>query len=1081
MTRNFHTLGIIRFLSLSCAVLSSSVTASVPFQLKDIRLNPPTRPLPVHLDGSFLGEFVELGSVALFACDGPDGVELWRTDGNAAGTVMVKDIRPGPADSFPRSFTVHGEWVYFIADDGLHGDELWRSDGTAAGTNLVRDIRPGPQGSSTPSLHFLDDQLIFSADDGETGRELWRSDGTEAGTEILLDIYPGGSGSAPEHLTRFADLLFFIADDGVNGRELWGTDGSPEGTYLIKNTRPNAPLPPPVGISTDPPFLLSAMSQIFYFLTNDGVTGWELWTSDGSEAGTQLVRDITDNPPPRSTLSIDRLFDVGATTFFVAGTDAAGVELWKTDGTEAGTILVKDIYPGTSGSIPADFLDFHGELFFAASDVGRRELWRSDGTQAGTSLYFDAPSSTQIRPSQLTGVGEMFFFSGIQYQVSSRNTLFVTSGPPALPRAIPETGTQAGRPYHCHEITRVGHKIFFAATIFASIDFRENLWVSDGTDSGTIVLTTMGPITAQFYPTSLTPMFDLLLFEITTGDSHMLWKSDGTQPGTQSVLDVQPDLSHSTPHMLTRVGQSLFFRADDGAIGVELWKSDGTSFGTRLVKNIISSPNNYGPNQFGSLIAWMIDLDGVAIFAADNNSKGMEPWRSDGTSEGTNLILDIRSGTTGSHPHHPVKFDSNVYFLTDGSSYNGKELWKTDGTTEGTVRVHDFSVPAELMTSALELAVLGDKLFIVTAYRSPASVQYNQYALWASTGQVGNMTLIYDDWPAGAEYGVEGLTPMGDSAFFLATTHEHGQELWKTDGTNEGTVLVKDIRPGPESPDIDWMTPVGNLLFFTADGSDGAGHELWRSDGTPQGTVLVRDIRPGPLSSEARDLAAVGGALYFRANDGVHGEEPWRSDGVFPGTHMVKDIRPGPDSSVPAEFTDIPWIDACVFTAYTDDAGVELWLTDGSESGTWRISDIAPGPHSSNPRELTRVGDLLYFQANDFVTGRELWAMNIADVDGDGIPNLFDNCPVHPNTSQEDTDNDAVGDACDVCLNRHPGDVNGDFRRNQLDTEPFIAVLLDPDAASEDARCAADANLDGVVDARDIAEFIRLRRMSGRD
>src|SRR5688500_16423639 len=90
---------------------------------------------------------VEMGGFFYFAAaEGPNGTngpEVWRTDGTPAGTTLVKDIRPGAADSLPRSFLVAGSTLYFVADDGAHGEELWKSDGTSAGTLLVRDLRPG--------------------------------------------------------------------------------------------------------------------------------------------------------------------------------------------------------------------------------------------------------------------------------------------------------------------------------------------------------------------------------------------------------------------------------------------------------------------------------------------------------------------------------------------------------------------------------------------------------------------------------------------------------------------------------------------------------------------------------------------------------------------------------------------------------------------------------------------------------------------------------------------------------------------------------------------------------------------------
>jgi ELWxxDGT repeat protein len=109
---------------------------------------------------------------------------------------MVKDLNLGVAAANPSGLTSVDGTLFFKADDGIHGRELWKTDGTAAGTVLVADTNPGSAGSfppfdSTRDIVGFNGMVFFAADGGVHGVELWRSDGTEAGTVLVADINPG--------------------------------------------------------------------------------------------------------------------------------------------------------------------------------------------------------------------------------------------------------------------------------------------------------------------------------------------------------------------------------------------------------------------------------------------------------------------------------------------------------------------------------------------------------------------------------------------------------------------------------------------------------------------------------------------------------------------------------------------------------------------------------------------------------------------------------------------------------------------------------------------------------------------------
>ena len=240
------------------------------------------------------------GVVFFMADDGIHGQELWKSDGTSNGTVMVADLTPGPDYSYLYEFTAVGNTLFFLFDDGVHGVELWSSDGTAAGTAMVADIAPGEEDSIDPyyaSLTDVNGTLFFLANDVVHGQELWKSDGTAAGTVMVVDLTPGeyspgyGKDSYLYDLTAVGGTLYFVFDDGVNGSELWKSDGTALGTSMVLdiNLDGDGVYASDYEYSNGP---INVAGTLF-FIANDGVNGQELWKTDGTAAGTVMVADLT--------------------------------------------------------------------------------------------------------------------------------------------------------------------------------------------------------------------------------------------------------------------------------------------------------------------------------------------------------------------------------------------------------------------------------------------------------------------------------------------------------------------------------------------------------------------------------------------------------------------------------------------------------------------------------------------------------------------------------------------------------------------------------------------------------------------
>lgn len=238
-------------------------------------LPPGDEPSPVRLTG--------LSSRLLFFYQEPaTGQELWRSDGTIGGTALVKDILPGPRSGvleahynidpmYLTELAPLGPTALFAADDGVHGEELWRTDGTAEGTSMVRDIVVGAYPSSPRELTRVGDHVFFSAEAADSGREVWISDGTPGGTQRVADIVTGLGSSVPQELAAIRDELWFSAWTPDFGREPWRARRSGN-TLVVERLADIAPGP----LSSSPLIFRNAGADVFT-VANDNTHGFELW------------------------------------------------------------------------------------------------------------------------------------------------------------------------------------------------------------------------------------------------------------------------------------------------------------------------------------------------------------------------------------------------------------------------------------------------------------------------------------------------------------------------------------------------------------------------------------------------------------------------------------------------------------------------------------------------------------------------------------------------------------------------------------------------------------------------------------
>lgn len=839
------------------------------------------------------------------------------------------------------------------------------SSGAACAENvpyMVRDVEGDlPRLSSGPANFMpLGDGFVFQAGTPEAGRSLWVSDGTEEGTSLLrsaLDV--DGLLYVYRAFGHLNGSVYFRAktDPFEETWDIWATDGTPSGTRIILDV--DAP------DNTTPTPLIEFDGRLYFRAGRmDGATlTYPIWVTDGTEGSTTVFF-------PNSGLP---LASVNGKLLFAADTSNTGGELWVTDGTPEGTSQLPEIYPGPSSGFGSALTVMNGYFYFLGQDSAHGlELWRSDGTAAGTNLVRDIQPGTQSPFPFTPGVAVM---GGVLYFVATEGQygreLWRSDGTEAGTHVAvdflpgPQTGTYDGA------IGATLDRVFFQIVSGAS----RGVAATDGTAEGTVVVVPSGVDILRSIHTTSTLAFIKM-------SNRFLVRSDGTLEGTFSLP--LREVFH-----VTSIGERVVMEAEDFAHGEEPWLSDGSVEGTRLVADVAHIAGG-DPTD-------LVDVNGQLFFSSNDPEVGIEPVRTRGTAKSTQLVADLRPGSSSSFPRSFVTIENGVIFLAGGG---GGKPWRTDPETGDTI----------LIESAPPLNLLFPFTLNQFAYGLGGD-------LWRTDGTNSYLVASYPFYP---------LATLGSQLILRGATAETGQALWLSDGTSPGTPI--DIPPGPtDFGTISFLGATTDRVYYFV---TAAANRIWSTDGTEPGTTPVPGTSNFLENLPPLPSAALNGTLYFAGVRGTQNlyaiDEPdasprvvlsdvfisdlavlgdrlfiidthaipstlWISDGTAEGTEVVPGVTPDPDAY--PQPTLVVMDDAIYFAAWDSTHGAELWRSRGTAESTEMVADINPGQASSNPARLTASGDRLYFSANDGVHGTELWALVRdvrGDIDGDGDADLQD-------------------------------------------------------------------------------------------
>ncbi|MDP2176318.1 MAG: hypothetical protein Q8K70_10460 [Bacteroidota bacterium] len=707
--------------------------------------------------------------------------------------------------------------------------------------------------------------------------------------------------------------------------------------------------------------------NVLFFVADDGINGEELWKTDGTEQGTLMVKNIGFE---HFRSFPKELTDVNGTLFFTANDEKHGYELWKSNGTDLGTVLVKDINKGKSSSQPTCLISFNQKLYFVINEGGLySQVWTSDGTESGTvSIAKIQQSDKKIKITSL---------------VDRSNYLYLVG----------------------------------------EIDGNIAYWsLSKKNNEITFIKTTENKAKQGFI--GLAGIQNQLIFS-----DLELWLHNPETNNTQMLKDIIPGNKNSIPNHLMNHGNQVFFTINNLKNETEFWQTDGTFMGTKAVGKLSAMQNSLLDIQYAADGEYLY-LSVTDINKTSGNHQILQYKKSSNTLEqiGTFKINE---------DEQRIALMQNTLFIKQAVSIQENGLLKIDCKTMKQIAVpikhknafrasvqHIFYWQNKIWMAADDgingveffnyqlninqinlikninkkglgsypygFTKIGQKF---TFFTSPES---GRAELWISDGTERNTQFLKSFFLSEDDM-IDGIAALDGKLYFFKRNFKK-YEFWQSDGSVNGTQMLQTIeigeaivseRKSKAKKDIQQFYPISIIahkgkLFFNLYTIQ-HGNELWSFDVKQKEAKFLKDINKGDKASDPSYFIVFKDIVFFNATTYNEGSELWKTDGTVLGTVMVKDIWHGANNATPAHFAVMG--NEMFFAATSENHGDELWKTDGTAAGTVFVKDIHPGEEDSNPEDLTVVGQRLFFTANNGKQGTELW---ISDGTADGTKMVKD-------------------------------------------------------------------------------------------
>ncbi len=748
-----------------------------------------------------------LGLVFFSAQTGNGGYsKVWRTDGTADGTYPITDELDGNGANLggtahPTQFIEYHGSLYFIARSyskfGSNSVGIVKTNGTVIGTEYMLGIYNG----SSEIVEFGHavihaDKLYFSFFDFDHNHySVWESDGTKSNTRNIYDL-SNADYFSPSSLCSYRDGLFFTSGNANGGTSLVKYDAMAKEFYEVTELATQVSRPPffiPGGYSASHTL---GGNLLYIELIKTDINFGEIWVSDGSSSGTIKLSASVNSVSKDMILHNDMLFYVGVNS-------VKEIELWKTNGTLAGTSMVKDVNPSLRGVVlSSGIVKVKDVALFGGSTEGLGiELWVSDGTMTGTRMLVDiVPGASGSFPDNFINANDKVYF--IASIGGRRSEVFVSDGTTAGTKQLTNLSIVNAYVYRLIKINE--EKLIFEAT---NEDYTTSLFVMNLHTGSITEIRNLGK-NSYNSPYSITDMAatsDGVLYFLLSGEGTDLWKTDGTDEGTVKIIDLVDAFQ------LTAVANEVYFIRKNtyGISKGDLYISDGTLPGTQLLKTDVSQNS-----QASSMVAY----NGKLVFTSVDTSTGREVWITDGTSDNTVLLKDIASGSLNGVAEPDFRVNNGLLYFTAFNEVSGSELWQTDGTTSGTKMVKDIA-PGNLSSKPYGLMSQNNSLYF-SAY-----TETNGYEIWRTDGT--ETVLAVDVIPGAISSNPHEFLAVNDNVvLFMAESLTDGQQLY---AFNE---LVTDTEQGGQHHIKVYPNPSSDVINISTTGLDGTVLSIYNASGT---------------------------------------------------------------------------------------------------------------------------------------------------------------------------------------------------------------------------------------------------------